>query len=429
MTPAAALAHARALEARLRDSQMHADDLADAWQAVLRLDPANGEARAGLARVAMRRGRPEEALAHLQQACAAEPGNAVLLRSLATAAQACGYLDEARQALEFAVSLQPGFYLAHLQLGQLHERLHDRHAATRSYFRALTRAQLEGAWLDEATTPAALLPAVRHAVDYVQHGRTDVLAALLDPLIARHGRDAMARVEHALLGHLGVREPATPNAGQEPKFLFFPGLPATHWLPNDAFGWIERLEAEFPAIRAEAEQALGAPELQPFLEFEPGDDGSGYLQGAGAQPRWDALFFYRHGERIDAGHARCPRTSAALESVPLLRIRGHGPEVCFSVLAPGTHILPHHGVTNVRAVVHLPLVIPDECVLTVHGEPHAWQPGRCVAFDDTYLHEAWNRGAAPRVVLLMDAWNPYLTEPERDAVAAIIEGIGDFNRG
>jgi aspartate beta-hydroxylase len=33
------------------------------------------------------------------------------------------------------------------------------------------------------------------------------------------------------------------------------------------------------------------------------------------------------------------------------------------------------------------------------------------------------------VILLMDAWNPHLTAPEREAVTALIEGIGEFHRG
>jgi len=33
-----------------------------------------------------------------------------------------------------------------------------------------------------------------------------------------------------------------------------------------------------------------------------------------------------------------------------------------------------------------------------------------VFFDDTYEHEAWNRSGETRVVLILDCWNPYLTE-------------------
>jgi aspartate beta-hydroxylase len=149
----------------------------------------------------------------------------------------------------------------------------------------------------------------------------------------------------------------------------------------------------------------------------------------GEAPNWDAFFFYRHGARYDANAARCPITAAALDATPLCRIREHAPEVCFSVLTPGSHILPHRGVTNTRVVTHLPLVVPPgDLVLNVSGERMHWHEGRCFSFDDTFEHEAWNRSDETRVVLLFDVWNPYLTAIERDALTTLISGIGDFNR-
>jgi len=102
--------------------------------------------------------------------------------------------------------------------------------------------------------------------------------------------------------------------------------------------------------------------------------------------------------------------------------------VLFSVFTPGTHLLPHRGVTNARAVVHLPLIVPRDCALKVGGEIHAWQEGRLVAFDDTYEHEAWNRSSEVRVVLILDVWNPHLSEVETAALRTLIEGIGDFRK-
>ena len=110
-----------------------------------------------------------------------------------------------------------------------------------------------------------------------------------------------------------------------------------------------------------------------------------------------------------------------------MRIREHAPEVCFSVLTPGTHILPHRGVTNTRLVTHLPLIVPENCAIVVGGEKREWREGECFTFDDTFEHEAWNRGASTRVVMLIDCWNPYLTEIERDAVTLLVGAIGDFN--
>ncbi|HEY7871590.1 MAG TPA: aspartyl/asparaginyl beta-hydroxylase domain-containing protein, partial [Rudaea sp.] len=85
------------------------------------------------------------------------------------------------------------------------------------------------------------------------------------------------------------------------------------------------------------------------------------------------------------------------------------------------------GVTNTRLVTHLPLIIPDNCAISVGGEEKVWREGEAFSFDDTFEHEAWNRSDRLRVVMLLDVWNPYLTAAECEAVTGLIEGIGDFN--
>jgi aspartyl/asparaginyl beta-hydroxylase (cupin superfamily) len=42
-------------------------------------------------------------------------------------------------------------------------------------------------------------------------------------------------------------------------------------------------------------------------------------------------------------------------------------------------------------------------------------------FDDSIAHEAINQSDHTRVVLIFDAWNPYLDEGERAALAAAFE--------
>jgi aspartate beta-hydroxylase len=168
--------------------------------------------------------------------------------------------------------------------------------------------------------------------------------------------------------------------------------------------------------------------IEPFIKFRSADEIPKFLAGADGKPVWDAFFFYRHGVRYDDNCARCPQTAAILDALPLVHIPAHAPEICFSVLTPGTHILPHRGVTNTRLVTHLPLIVPDNCAINVGGELHAWQEGRCVTFDDTFEHEAWNRSEQTRVVLIMDCWNPYLSQVEREAVVDLVTAIGDFNR-
>ena len=72
---------------------------------------------------------------------------------------------------------------------------------------------------------------------------------------------------------------------------------------------------------------------------------------------------------------------------------------------------------------HLPLIVPPDCALNVGGVEHRWREGEPILFDDTYEHEAWNRSGQPRLILLMDCWNPHLTEGEKEAARHVIEAI------
>jgi aspartate beta-hydroxylase len=251
--------------------------------------------------------------------------------------------------------------------------------------------------------------------------------SVLEPIYARHGHEALHRFDDCLAIQVGDRRASPPDPRQRPSVLYFPGLPSTPYVERTALPWLADLERETDAIRGELLTAISASGLDERVFDSESAEQLGLAGTAGA-PSWSGLYFWRHGDRRDNVHIACPRTSSALERLPLARIREHAPEVMFSVLTPGTHILPHRGVTNTRVVCHLPLVVPEGCALMVGGERHDWREGEAVAFDDTYEHEAWNRGLQTRVVLIIDVWNPHLTVAERDAVAALVEAMGDFNR-
>jgi aspartate beta-hydroxylase len=163
--------------------------------------------------------------------------------------------------------------------------------------------------------------------------------------------------------------------------------------------------------------------------FHSGELEQANLRGLEEPPGWNGYYFFRHGERRADNCAACPVTAAALDALPLTRVRGHGPEVLFSVFSPGTHLLPHSGVTNTRVVGHLPLMIPDDCALRVGGEDHHWREGEVVVFDDTYEHEAWNRSGRTRVVMIFDLWNPFLSQAERAVLAELVVAMGEFRAG
>ena len=400
-------------------------EAASAGAARLERNPDDIEALNVVALAALRDGQPARAVAMLERATKLDPANAISHHHLGRAQEAAGSVPAALGSLGEAVRLDPDSHLSRLHFAALLERNGDEAAAALQFARALRDAQARGSWLNAATTPAGLRKLVEHAVRRVRTWRRTLLFAISEALAERYGRTSMVRVEECLRAYLGEAPTAHLDSRQQPSFLFFPGMPASAYLDRGLFPWIEPLEAQTAAIREELldllPSASGSERVFTSDELERQS-----LRGSGASPGWDGYYFYRHGTRRDGNHLACPATSWEIDRLPLARVRDHGPEVLFSVFKPGTHLLPHRGVTNTRVVGHLPLIIPKDCALNVGGELHAWRQGRVVVFDDTYEHEAWNRSSEPRVVLIFDIWNPYLTEAERTAVADIVDAIGGF---
>lgn len=407
------------------------DEAEQAFERLLHEVPDDVDALNFLARRAHARGDGVAACELLERAHRAQPDHPPTLANLGLLRREQGHLDAAQDAFARVVQADAGAFAIRLRLAETVQAQGREAEALPLFFGAIVAAQAHGAWQDDASTPPPLRPLVRHAMRVVADGRRALFHGLLDPLREQHGSAALARVEKALAMHLGDQPLLLEHEKQRPTFLYIPDLPCSPWLERALFPWYEALEAQAGAIRAELLDVLAdADGIEPFLG--PVDDPrllEAQLRNEHAAPRWDAFFFHRHGVRNEANARRCPRTAAALDAAPLCRIREHAPEVCFSVLSPGTHILPHRGVTNARVVTHLPLLVPDgDLALNVAGDARRWQEGRCFSFDDSFEHEAWNRSGETRVVLLLDAWNPYLTDVERLALTALIGAIGDFNR-
>lgn len=237
------------------------------------------------------------------------------------------------------------------------------------------------------------------------------------------------RIERALAGYLGEANVFSSFATQRPKVIYVPGLGTSGFLDPRSHPIVPALRSAFRDVQAEFDEVMrDQVTLEPFLGHAGGGALAGYVSG-GSQASWDALFFFRHGRRFGVSHTRCPRTSELLDSLDLCRIQGQSPEICFSVLQPGSRIEPHFGVTNARVVVHLPLRVPPGChlELTDVGR-HQWVEGEPMVFDDTFEHSASNPSAQPRGILLMDAWHPSLSVFEREAFSRLIEAITRIER-
>lgn len=200
--------------------------------------------------------------------------------------------------------------------------------------------------------------------------------------------------------------------------LFYPFLPADEFFDDRHFPWFEELSSHTAAIRSELEALVADPgeALRPYVRLDAGTPDNKW-SGLDHNLAWGACFLWEFGEPNRAVLDRCPMTAAALDAVPRATIPGRAPSAFFSMLKPHTRIPPHTGVSNTRAIIHLPLIVPPGCGFRVGGETRQWVEGKPFAFDDTIEHEAWNDSDQLRAVLIFDVWNPHLSAAEQDLIA------------
>jgi ornithine lipid ester-linked acyl 2-hydroxylase len=111
---------------------------------------------------------------------------------------------------------------------------------------------------------------------------------------------------------------------------------------------------------------------------------------------WSVFGLYSYGLKVEKNCHLCPETTKLIEKIPGLLNAG------FSALAPGTHIAPHTGYPDGVLRCHLGLMLTDNCAIRIGNETRTWQEGKCLIFNDTIEHEAWNHGDRNRIILLLD---------------------------
>ena len=397
------------------------DEARGHFEAVLGIDDAQATARNWLGADALARADAATAAMHFDIACKSEPNERSHWMNLALAQRTLADVEGERHALEEALAIDQSDLLALVRMAELHERLGEDVPAAERWTAVL---MLSASINDPSSEFAAIL---RHARDYVagQKRKLDesVEAALAGPLSAASTRDRR-RMTTAADAWLGRR----PVYANQCEGLHYPFLPADEFFDAEHFEWLSELEAATGMIAGELEAILAAPEtaLTPYISL-PSGVAANKWSGLDKSLDWGAFHLWKEGVRFDDACARAPRTAAMVEALPLCHIDGRAPNVFFSILKAGKHIPAHTGVTNVRSVVHLPLIVPPGCSFRVGGETRIWVRGEAFAFDDTIEHEAWNRSDHDRAVLIIDVWNPYLSDDERGMICRLY-GAADAGR-
>jgi len=222
-----------------------------------------------------------------------------------------------------------------------------------------------------------------------------------DPASVERLRQWCADLARRLRGE-ATRLPADPL--QRPTILYLEGFDDHAWHDPKQYLFTPILEAAASMIRSEFFDRTRSPER--WRE---------YAEGV-ADRKWRACWFYRRGRRVSETTALYPRTSAFIDEHsgpggPLASTLGD----CFlSRLEPRGHIPPHNGLCNISLVCHLALRIPAQCRFRVGASTRGWEEGKCLVFDDTFEHEAWNDSDSDRYVLVLPLWQSGVSPIERE---------------
>jgi len=389
------------------------EEAAQLLHALVAREPGHVTALNTLAMIALNGGDAKGAIGHLERATAAEPAVAAIWFNLFQAHEMAGDLERAMTVLDRALAIDANYLPAILMRAELLDRM-GRQEDSVAMFRAIIAA---GPSVDGLPEPVRLAHA--RGVALVRADDDRRAADLEEPMAAVRAAYPEADF-HRAEAYAGQRTGRRKVYVQQPVNGHFPYLPGIEFFARDHFEWLPALEAKTDEIRRELLSLLaeGGEGFRPYIAFDPTLPANQWAE-LNHSRRWSAWFLWEDGVRHDENCARCPATAAALDAAPLLDLPGKGPTAMFSILEPRTHIPPHTGSNNVRTTVHLPLVVPEGCRFRVGAETRAFEVGKAWAFDDTIEHEAWNDSDEPRAILILDVWNPLLTEAERAAVRAV----------
>jgi aspartyl/asparaginyl beta-hydroxylase (cupin superfamily) len=333
-----------------------------------------------------------------------------LWRNVATARRAQGNDAGELQALDVAIDADRRDFMAWLRKAELHQRRQEDADAVAAWQGVLQLAS-------QATDlPPEITVALQNGQAFVDLAMSRIAQAVDTGVAAIHTKmdETEQRRSSAFVDVAMGRRRIYSN---QCEGLCYPFLPADEFFDRRHFDWMPQIEAATADIREELQALLADPgeALRPYVRMEKGLPDNVW-SGLDQSLDWGACFLWEYGNPNIPVLERCPKTAAALAALPSAHIPGRSPSAFFSLLKPRTKIPPHTGVTNTRAIVHLPLIVPDGCGFRVGGETRSWREGQAFAFDDTIEHEAWNDSDALRAVLIFDVWNPHLTLAEQELI-------------
>jgi aspartate beta-hydroxylase len=345
-----------------------------------------------------------------EQAAGYDPSASALWRNLAAARRAQHNDAGELHALNAAIDADRGDFMAWLRKAELHQRTGDDAAALAAWQGVLQLAAIGG------EMPAEIETLLQKGRDFVAAATARIAEAVdsgIKPVLSDMDETERRRSSAFVDVAMGRRSVYFNQC----EGLHYPFLPADEFFDRRHFAWMPAMEAATATIRQELMGLLADPgeALRPYVRMDKGLPDNKWT-GLDHSLDWGACFLWEYGAPNQPVLDRCPNTAAALAALPYASIPGRSPSAFFSLLKPKTRIPAHTGVTNTRAIIHLPLIVPPGCGFRVGGETREWREGEAFAFDDTIEHEAWNDSDELRAVLIFDVWNPHLSAAEQQLI-------------
>jgi tetratricopeptide (TPR) repeat protein len=358
---------------------------AEHYSDVAKTDPkyaSDGKLHFDAARLWNAIGETERATTHLQTVLRLRPDDFLAMFVLGTLLERAGNVKEAAILKRNAIELQPGNVGGAMISAARSCEENDLEACYRRYLLAYEYAYEGGD-----------VPLASRAV-------SSAVFALL-----QYKGDAGLE-ESRKIGELAVSRGVLNAPMQMPGNLVLGLYPAKAY-HDDIEGWevVRVLEGHAEEIRNEILAAYKDGKLHNRYEY----DSVGNLATRG---HWAEVNIIRQGMPQSRIVELLPITSSAVLSIMDASTMIHGGSKV-SIIDGGSLVRPHTGATNSRLRVHMGLMVPPDCGIVVNGEERTWAEGKCMVFDDSFVHSVWQNSSLVRIILIVDIWHPRLNETGR----------------
>ncbi len=173
-------------------------------------------------------------------------------------------------------------------------------------------------------------------------------------------------------------------------------LPNRPILNQEDIPELELLKSNWEVIRDEALVLSETGQIKKSEKLDDAGFNSFFKFG------WTRFYLKWYGDALPSAIRECPKTVELLKQTPNVQA------AMFAKLPSGGLLTPHRDPFAGSLRYHLGLITPnsDDCFILVDGIKHAWRDGQDVLFDETYIHEAYNKTDQDRIILFCDVKRP-----------------------